>query len=589
MALCTLQFASAQTIYVDVHNTSGIEDGTPEHPFNTVEEGISAATAGTTVMIKAGSYHPDSSWQTYSNALYLKPGVNLKGEGPEGSVIEGVLVDWDEGTLPCVIEEISFLEYHCGRATQEGPFPGQNVIRNCQSQLIEIAHGAGIPVNDTTPGPIFGFLIEDNDLGEEGSVRFQQGSGVANNTVQRNLCGSVYIYSGGGYTYFIDDNDISYGIKDASGANQTTISNNRIVNGAIIDRSSGNPYGVEDQFIVNNVITCHEDAPLLEEEDVKAALLVNPTSVSIRNNTITCTGKVSGIYSKANTPFHVQNNVIVLDEVTQLSPEPDESACGIYSKAGWGYVTGNTIRGGEIGYYSKAGTVTFSGNSIDASWIGFHSSGAEEVYDNVIENCKTDGMILMGLRGPIHHNTIRNNAGSGILAVRTDIDLGGGADNSPGGNVLTGNGNFDLYVASANTQSPVLYARHNVWDHTDPEVIMEMDIRDGYDSTGLVVVDILPLTDELDAVSPWSPMVEVFPNPAEGALYIRCSMFEVRSSMFEVRGSRVEVRGLLEIVDLMGKGTGIGYSGTMDSEGISLDISALPSGIYFYILSLKIK
>ncbi len=584
-AFCTLHFAlSQQVVYVDVSNNTGIEDGTELHPFNTIKEGIAAANAGSTVMIKAGTYHPDSTWQEYQNALYIKPGVAMQGEGMENTIIQGVIVDWDQGNLSCTMQNIAFLEYHFARGTSEGPFEQQNIIRNCQADLIEVIHSAGIPVNDTTPGPIYGFLIENNDLGE-GGIQFAQGSGAANNTIQNNTCGTILIYSGAGYTYLLNNNDIQYGIIDASGVCNTTISNNRIYNGCIIDKSGSNSYGIEDQFIEFNMITCNENSPLFQDEDAKAAIIARPTSVTIRNNSITCTGAVYGIYSKSGGPFHVIDNTILIDESYEPAQDPDEAVCGIYTKAGWGFVTGNIIRGGQIGYYSKAGTEDFSGNEISGSYIGFLSSGAEEVHHNTIKDCHGDGMIMYGLRGPIHNNVIKDNTGAGIRVIRPDIDLGGGNFDGPGNNVITGNANFDVYIECQSTQNPVLYAKYNVWDHTDASEIRQFDIRDSQDSTGLVTVDFTPFAylavEEQGSMEAWGQGgVVVWPNPTRGE-------FKVQSSKFKVEFES------LELVDLYGKSLNcsplhrLGEGPGVGAETLELDISHLPSGIYFIRIKIK--
>jgi predicted outer membrane repeat protein len=44
------------TWFVDCDNVSGLEDGSPEHPFDTIEEGINAAGEGETVAVAAGTY-----------------------------------------------------------------------------------------------------------------------------------------------------------------------------------------------------------------------------------------------------------------------------------------------------------------------------------------------------------------------------------------------------------------------------------------------------------------------------------------------------------------------------------------------------
>ncbi len=601
LALCPMHHALCQqTICVDASNNTGVEDGTQEHPFNTIKEGIAASNDGATVMITAGIYYPDSTWQEYQNALYLKPGISLIGEGRENTVIDGVLVDWDPGNLSCTLDGLAFQQYYFGRGTSEGPFDQQNIIRHCQADLINVSHSAGIPVNDTTPGPIYGFLIENNDLGE-GGIRFAQGSGVANNTIQSNTCGTIMIYSGAGYTYLLNNNDIHYGIIDASGVCNTTISNNRIYNGGIIDKSGSNPYGIEDQFIEYNTITCNEDSPLFQDEDAKAGIIARPTSVTIRHNTITCSGVVYGIYSKSGAPFHVIDNIIEIDEAFQPASDPDEAVCGIYTKAGWGYVTGNIIHGGQIGYYSKAGTEDFSGNEISGSYIGFFSSGAEEVHHNTIKNCHGDGMIMYGLRGPIHNNVIKDNAGSGIRVIRPDIDLGGGNYNGPGNNVITGNGNFDLYIDCASTQNPVQFAKYNVWDHTEAAGIMQYDIRDGSDSTGLVTVDFTPfayLGMEETGRQGDREKVEVWPNPTRGELKVQRAKGKVELESLElidIYGKRLELwnPGTIGTYETPGTPGTSGTSGTPGTSGTSgtrnlepgtwnqeLNISHLPAGIY---------
>ncbi len=278
---------------------------------------------------------------------------------------------------------------------------------------------------------------------------------------------------------------------DASGVNTTTISGNTIHDGAIIDRSGGNLWGAEDQIIENNIIHAGENSPIFEEELRKGGIVTTARSGTIRNNTIVTTGQVHGIYSSAGAPLHINNNTITLDEVQTPGP-PDEGIAGIRSVSGWGTVTGNTVRGGEVGYYSKAGTVEFADNLIENSWVGFYSKGAEEVHHNIIRNCFSDGMILDGLKGPIHNNEVISNDGAGIRVTRVPIDLGGGADGSPGKNTLRGNGNYDLYVETVNTLNPVLFARYNFWDHDNANDIYQYDIRDGVDSTGLVTVDFSP-------------------------------------------------------------------------------------------------
>jgi len=68
-------------IYVDIGNTSGIEDGTQTHPFNTITKGIIAVAPGKSVMVAAG---------IYNEQLIINKGITLQGAGKESAFIIGL-------------------------------------------------------------------------------------------------------------------------------------------------------------------------------------------------------------------------------------------------------------------------------------------------------------------------------------------------------------------------------------------------------------------------------------------------------------------------------------------------------------------
>jgi hypothetical protein len=571
-----LSSLNAQTIYVDIANNTGTEDGSQQHPYNTIKEGINAASPGVTVAIAPGTYIPDDSWSGNDKTLLLKAGVSLVGASPDNTLIDGIIVDQEVSNLSISLKNLSFDEFHFARGTVAGPFNEPNIIRNCITTYLDLPFGPGIPINDSTPGPNYGFLIENNDLGTEGIIEFKQGSGVSDITVQNNACGYIYLKCGAGYTFLIDNNDFQYGIFDKSGANHTVISNNRIYNGVISDYSGGNQNGVEDEIIEYNVIICDENSPALADEDYKGAIIAKSRSVTIRNNTITCTGNVSGIRSTAGAPLFIQDNDITLDEVQEPNPDPVDGTVGIFNYSGWGYVTGNKIYGGQTGYFSKAGTVEFANNEIDKSFLGFYSMGAEEVHHNTIENCFGDGMILDGLRGPVHNNIIKDNAGAGMRVTRVPIDLGGGVDTCPGNNIITGNGNYDLYIECQSAQHPTLHARYNVWEHTSSSDISQYDIRDASDSTGLVTVDFTPWgylgmeEGQRRVEAGKQGGMEVFPNPLMG------DVLNIRS--------KERVREI-KIISVDGREVKTVFFN--DEREVSVDISGLPGGIY--LINVKME
>jgi parallel beta-helix repeat protein len=93
------------TIYVDQENTAGPWEGTMEHPYRFIQDGVDAATAGDTVYVFDGTY--------YENVV-VTVSLNLTGENSERTIIDGksfgtVLNIYAEG-----VTVTSFTITHCG-------------------------------------------------------------------------------------------------------------------------------------------------------------------------------------------------------------------------------------------------------------------------------------------------------------------------------------------------------------------------------------------------------------------------------------------------------------------------------------------
>jgi len=181
---------NANIIYVDDSNTSGIENGTLQYPYNTVTEGIDAANAGDTVYIFAGIY-PETTVQV----LYLKDGLIITGEDSSSVIIEKGFENADATMIHYT--EVSNL--NCG---------GFLLANGDGSAAIEIRH-----------------------------CRFQGANFVA----------------GSGYTFTVKNCTIDAGISNSSGDNYLYIRNNYIING-VIDNRGGAPPGIEAHIIENNII-----------------------------------------------------------------------------------------------------------------------------------------------------------------------------------------------------------------------------------------------------------------------------------------------------------------------------------------------
>lgn len=85
-------------IYVDVGN-SGYEDGTKDNPYNTMNEGINAASEKYTVLVAAG---------TYEESVTIDKDIRLIGESPSttiidaGAAINAIYYDYLAGEVSCI-------------------------------------------------------------------------------------------------------------------------------------------------------------------------------------------------------------------------------------------------------------------------------------------------------------------------------------------------------------------------------------------------------------------------------------------------------------------------------------------------------
>ncbi len=261
-------------IYVDAGNTSGIEDGTKTHPFNTIAEGIDAVATGKSVIVSAG---------TYNEQLVVNKGITLQGAGKESTFINGV--GYTGNLVKLYADNITIFGFTIdgGNSTSVGIYLNGYSFININNSLIKNSSDYGISYSNSTP------TIEDNNI-------------------ESNSYSGIEVDSGGGG--IIRNNSIisnQYGIRTC-GDSSPEISNNDISNNSntgIYCRESANP------IISYNTISNNNYGVLIDYNSTWGGL-VNPDigggdRESDGKNNITG-NKIHGVSNKTSHNIMAKNN-----------------------------------------------------------------------------------------------------------------------------------------------------------------------------------------------------------------------------------------------------------------------------------------
>jgi hypothetical protein len=82
-------FPGATTVFVDVDNTTGVEDGTRQHPYNTLSEGLAAAKDGSVLGLASGVYAENFASLTPNYEIKGLQNFKLLGMGVSRTTIRG--------------------------------------------------------------------------------------------------------------------------------------------------------------------------------------------------------------------------------------------------------------------------------------------------------------------------------------------------------------------------------------------------------------------------------------------------------------------------------------------------------------------
>ncbi len=155
----------AATLYVDRSNTSGVEDGSVNHPYNTIMEGINNAANGDTIRVSAGTYN--------ENVTISAKQISLIGESPSDT------------TIQAANNVISI----------SGSYSPGYVNVEIAGFTITGGTGAGIYINSSTAyGIIHNNIIIGNTRGITSNASIAT---ISNNTVASNSSHGIYGYSSG--------------------------------------------------------------------------------------------------------------------------------------------------------------------------------------------------------------------------------------------------------------------------------------------------------------------------------------------------------------------------------------------------------
>ena len=597
LALCPVSCALAQqTIYVDASNSTGIENGTPEYPFNTILEGLQISQNGDSISIIPGSYAEDS--------ILIEKCVSISGGSPLSTIVEGTFILSSKlDTLPVLIRNLWCRNVmHSDSGATQTPL----IISECGLQTL----------NDYTPSVeetgrilIETCVVEDSihiesascaarreviNCETEGGLWVSCSSSRGNIRILDNkVNGSVKVTTiSKSDMIFITGNTITDSLVVSSVASDAdVITNNYMGKGLRIYAVTHSGFQLTGNQVQDGSLSATFRA--LSESVIQNNVFLNggiyfkavAGDITIKENDIHTDGSVSGISLETKTGGYFENNSIALPyaEPSGLPIEDDTiSVCAIHVRStSFGGMRGNQISGGAYGVYLSAISANeFDLNEIEASHYGLYlRTVSGNVDSNRVEFCTGDGMILDYQPEYndtnsiiLNYNIVRNNGGHGI---RTRGNCTMGKLNEPGGtgfNIIKNNGGYDLYVETPYTFVDTIWAQNNEWSHSTTEEVGLYDIFDANDDASKAVVMFKPLapsgTGEIIAED-----FVLYPNPTNGKFQI--SSFKLQK---------------VDVVDLFGKVVESYNNRTIKQVNytiIEFEISDLPAGVYFIRISLE--
>ncbi len=243
----------SQTIYVDDDNISGPWDGTEEHPFLFVQNGINVAEPGDTVFVYDGFYNEHVS---------IDKTLNLRGESIDDTIIDGTGL----GRL-CTIGEVD-------NVVVSG-FTFQNAEPDCEALYLSYSSSSVIEHNRFTQN-------NDNSIYIGGSNNIISENEFINNTYESN---TIWLASSGNT---LENNTI----KNNKGIGISIVAKNNIITGNLIEENEGRGILIFDYPSIKNIVISDN---IIRGNNIGIFVGIKSSAHLITNNVIS-TNKKSGIF-----------------------------------------------------------------------------------------------------------------------------------------------------------------------------------------------------------------------------------------------------------------------------------------------------